>query len=340
MLNVLIETIRTTFAVSVFVFVTMLVVDYMNVLTRGSLSGIMKKGRVFQYVSASFLGATPGCLGAFMVVSFYQHGLISFGATFGCMVATCGDEAYVMLASFPGRALMLFGILFVMGIGFGWLSDVLGPLFGPGYAQGCKVEAFHSDDECCRFDGRQIWRQIKGMSLARGLILIVFAGAIVAAAIGLLEERWEKTTGIILVAVGLVIVGTTPDHYLGSHVVGHIVKKHLWKVVLWTFFALMAIGIALEYWDIESFVKQHKILLLLVAAVVGLIPQSGPHLIFVTMFAKGLIPFSVLLTNSIVQEGHGLLPLLSCSVRDALTVKGAKLIIGIAVGFIVYALGW
>jgi hypothetical protein len=46
------------------------------------------------------------------------------------------------------------------------------------------------------------------------------------------------------------------------------------------------------------------------------------------------------LTNSIVQDGHTLLPLLSCSVRDALTVKGMKLILALAVGILVHGLGW
>ena len=32
---------------------------------------------------ASFLGSTPGCLGAFMNVSLYIHGTISFGAIVG-----------------------------------------------------------------------------------------------------------------------------------------------------------------------------------------------------------------------------------------------------------------
>ena len=33
-------------------------------------------------------GATPGCLGAFMNVSLYVHGMISFGAIVGGTIAT------------------------------------------------------------------------------------------------------------------------------------------------------------------------------------------------------------------------------------------------------------
>jgi hypothetical protein len=339
MLLVLIEAVSRTFTIAVVVFVAMLLVDYVNVLTRGSLSGIMKKGRGLQYVSAAFLGSTPGCVGAFMTVSFYLHGLITFGATLGCMIATSGDEAFVMLASFPGYALLLFGIQFLLGIGIGWLVDLAGPFAGAHAGEECKVEILHSEDECCGFEARRIWRQLKGMSLERGLLIIGFAAAAIAAAAGILEEGWEGTMTTVLAAIGILIVATTPDHYLLSHVVGHIVKKHLGRIILWTFFALLIVGIGLRYWNLEAFVKNHRMLVLLMAALVGVIPQSGPHLVFVSMFAQGMVPFSVLLTNSIVQEGHALLPLMSCSIRDALLVKGIKFGLALAIGFLLHALG-
>ena len=37
-----------------------------------------------------------------------------------------------------------------------------------------------------------------------------------------------------------------------------------------------------------------------VACLLGLIPESGPHLIFVAMFAEGIIPISTLPASSIV----------------------------------------
>jgi len=355
MLHVLIEAIVRTFGILVFVFVAMLLVDYVNVLTRGKFSNVMKRGRFRQYVSASFLGATPGCLGAFMAVSFYAHGVITFGAMFGGMVASCGDEAFVMLAAFPGRALILFGILFAMGVVFAWLSDAIGPLFGPAYGKGCRVEVLHSNVECCRLTGKELWRQLKAATAERAIVLLVLGATIIAAVAGFLDEGqhlaaepgaadshhgWERTLIIVLAAVGIAIVATSSEHYLRDHILGHIVKKHLWKVGLWTFFALLVVGAGMKYWDLEAVVREHRLLVLLMAALVGLIPQSGPHLIFVTMFARGVVPFSVLLTSSISQEGHALLPLLSCSVRDALTVKGMKLILALAVGILVHALGW
>jgi len=100
--------------ITLFVFVMMLIIDYVNVLTKGKMEQAVKGGKGRQYTIASFLGATPGCLGAFMNVSFYVHGLLSFGAMVGGMIATSGDEAFVMLALFPKEATLLFTLLFVL----------------------------------------------------------------------------------------------------------------------------------------------------------------------------------------------------------------------------------
>ena len=109
--------------ISSFVFVMMLLVDFVDMATKGRVSNIMRGSRWRQYALASFFGSTPGCLGAFMNVSLYVHGIISFGAIVGGMIATSGDEAFVMLAQFPGTAMGLFGLLFVLGILFAWTSD-------------------------------------------------------------------------------------------------------------------------------------------------------------------------------------------------------------------------
>jgi hypothetical protein len=113
--------------VTLFVFVMMMMVDYLNVLTRGKLVVIVRGGKFRQYTLTSFLGATPGCLGSFLNVSFYVRGLISFGAIVGGMIATSGDEAFVMLAMFPKTAIILFFSLFILEIIFGWLTDKFVP---------------------------------------------------------------------------------------------------------------------------------------------------------------------------------------------------------------------
>ena len=81
------------------------------------------------------------------------------------------------------------------------------------------------------------------------------------------------------------------------------------------------------------------LIVLVVAIIVGIIPESGPHLIFVTLFAQGSIPFSVLLASSIVQDGHGMLPLLAESRRAFLSVKIVNVIYALFIGITGYLIG-
>ncbi len=68
-----------------------------------------------------------------------------------------------------------------------------------------------------------------------------------------------------------------------------------------------------------------------VAVLVGLIPASGPHLVFVSLFASGTIPFSILLANSIVQEGHAGLPLLAETKKGFVIAKALKIVLAVTV---------
>jgi hypothetical protein len=78
---------------------------------------------------------------------------------------------------------------------------------------------------------------------------------------------------------------------------------------------------------------------LVVGALIGIIPESGPHLIVVMMHAEGLVSFSVLFTTSFVQDGHGMLPLLSDSIKDSLLIKVFNLTFGLIVSGGLYLLG-
>ena len=84
----------------------------------------------------------------------------------------------------------------------------------------------------------------------------------------------------------------------------------------------------------------NKFLILIFALLIGLIPESGPHLLFITLFINGSIPFSVLLANSIVQDGHASLPLLAESKKSFLVIKGVKLVIGFLIGISGYLMNW
>jgi hypothetical protein len=79
---------------------------------------------------------------------------------------------------------------------------------------------------------------------------------------------------------------------------------------------------------------------LVVAVLVGIIPESGPHLIFVTLFFEGSIPFSILFASSISQDGHGMLPMLAESKRGFIVVKLINMTVAMGVGLVFYYFGF
>ena len=58
------------------------------------------------------------------------------------------------------------------------------------------------------------------------------------------------------------------------------------------------------------------------------------HMIFVTLFAQGSIPFSILLASSIVPDGHGTLPLLAVSKKGFIMLKIINVIVELVIGVI------
>ncbi len=76
------------------------------------------------------------------------------------------------------------------------------------------------------------------------------------------------------------------------------------------------------------------LMILIVAVLVGIIPESGPHLVFVTMYLEGAIPLSILIASSIVQDGHGMLPMLAVSKKSFVLIKLINVVVGLTVGLL------
>ena len=277
--TILLKIIEDTLQITLLVTIMMIIIDIINLWTKGKIGILLrKKGKNRQYIVSSFIGTIPGCFGGFTNVSLYIHGLISFGALAGSMIAVSGDEAFVMIAMFPKTAIILFLVLFFIGIFSGIIIDLIVKHFNIPTCSDCGELVIHN------------------------------------------TERNFK-------------------HFIKEHVYVHIIKKHIWKIALWTFGALIVVEISLRYLNLQHFTTAYPIIFLFVGALIGLIPESGPHLLFVTLFASGLIPFSVLLTSSIVQDGHGMLPLLSYSFKDSIKIKLFNFAFGLVIGLILFSFG-
>lgn len=334
-----IRSLYTALMITGFVLLMMLVIEYVNVITRGSWQNRLSKHKWAQYLIAIILGATPGCMGAFAVVAMFTHRAVSLGALVATMIATSGDEAFVMLALFPEKALLLTSILIIIAFVVGWLTDIIiSKRIETRFKTCCQFEV-HEPESCNCFPKGEILAQWRQPSLAReGLswALLLFVLGIAIGTIGPHSWDWKRITLVTAGLAGLFIIVTVPEHFLQEHLWKHIVIKHIPSIFLWTLGALLAAHIITEHLHLEESIQANILLVILIACFLGIIPESGPHLFFVTLYAQGTVPFAVLLASSIVQDGHAMLPMLAHSRKRFLLVKAINLIVGMAVGVLVY----
>ena len=331
----LIDVTKHALMITSFVLMMMLLIEYINVQTRGEWQKSLKKSRFGQYFLAAFLGVVPGCLGAFTVVSLYSHRMVSFGALVAAMIATSGDEAFVMLGMFPLEALWLNVVLFVTALVAAYIVDLLfrdQDRFLKASQHGFEL---HKREYCHCFSKNEILQQLRKMTFPRALLIMIFVlflAAVVSGELGPQIWNWKKITFTLGAVVSLFIITTVPDHFLEEHLYAHVIKKHLLRVFVWTFTALLVVHYMENYVDVASWIRENPLALLVTATLVGIVPESGPHLIFATMYANGLIPFAVLLASSISQDGHGTLPLLAVSLRAFIWLKIVNIIAGLLIG--------
>jgi hypothetical protein len=185
-------------------------------------------------------------------------------------------------------------------------------------------------------------RQWKECSAARGILAAALALFILALATGQVGPPtwdWIRATLLAAASVALFIVSTVPDHFLEEHLWKHVARRHVPGVFLWTLGALALIHVLGESLHLEETLQKGKWILLIAACLVGLIPESGPHMIFVTLYAQGALPFGILLASSIVQDGHGMLPMLAQSRRAFFGVKAVNFLAGMLIGAVTLLLG-
>ncbi|MGD8375102.1 MAG: putative manganese transporter [Acidobacteriota bacterium] len=334
------DVVRDTILVTAFVGVMMVAVEYLHVLTRGAWPRLLATAGWIQVPVGVLLGTLPGCLGSFAVVALYSHRMISFGALVGCMIATSGDEAFVMLALFPERAVEIMLILAAVGLLAGVATDRLyRPHGSPGR---CEEDLLHAGEDCRALEPPLLPVRPPRWTLARGALVTATALFVLAVATGGAgPERWSWLRWTLLLAgsFGCFVSLTAPQHFLEEHLWRHVALRHVPQVFLWTLGALAVTALIERLLPVEHLGETGRWLALGAAALLGLIPESGPHLLVVTLFDRGVVPLSVLLTSSIVQDGHGMLPLLAWSRADFLRVKAINLAIGLAVGAALLALG-
>jgi len=261
----------------------------------------------------------------------------SIGSLVTTMIASSGDEAFVMLAVIPDKFLQITIILVIVGLIAGWVTDQLFRKSRFRRTVPCHEMEIHKQEECVCFNSKSVITQLKNCSLARGSLIIALTIIMVSFLFGIMGPpvwNWVRITLIVSSLIGLSIVVTVPEHFLEEHLWKHVARKHLPRIFVWTLCTLVVLAILQTHLDVELWMQKSRLIVLLIACLVGIIPESGPHMVFLTMYSQGLIPFSVLLANSVVQDGHGMMPLLAHSRRDFAVVKSVNFLVGLLIGLI------
>ncbi|MBO4466734.1 MAG: arsenic efflux protein [Bacteroidales bacterium] len=275
--EILIDALKSAVFITGMVVIMMMVIEVINISTRGRIFTGLQRTRLGQIVLSALLGWIPGCMGGFASVSLFSHGMISFGALVAMLIATMGDEAFVMLTLFPGKALLISAICLVTGILVGVIIDYLAPRLGlkPFALKACSHMELHDEDR-----PRLTWK--------------------------------------------LVI----------NHLWNHVIVRHAARIFAWSLGVLILLGFITQVFDVSAWISSNTPLMIVLATLIGIIPESGPHMIFVTLFASGVVPFPVLIASCISQDGHASLPLLAESKGAFLRAKAINCAVALIVGFL------
>lgn len=359
-MHILTDILFNSIMITGLVSIMMMLIESIDLESKGHFFQGLRNSRISQIGVAAILGSIPGCIGGFAAVSLYSQRLIGFGALVAMMVASTGDEAFMLIAMEPAKALWIFLLLFGIAVTSGLLIDY----------SGIKVTAVEPcihrhGDKCHTGDGNGDhhgkgrhfgWKRVL---LLTGVVM--FIAALLTGLFGhdhaafqeavhhhgsqaenigkglldlhLLDETWMNILFAVLSLILVGIIWKGPDHLVEHQLWDHIICRHLPSVFGWTFGIMLAIGVLMQYIDISSWINDNTALMIILAALIGLIPESGPHMIFITLFSAGIVPLPVLLSSCISQDGHSSLPLLAQDKKSFVYAKLLNCIIALAAGF-------
>ena len=369
--EIILDAVRNAVLITGLVVVMMMMIESLNIESKGLVFKGLKKTKFGQVVFGALLGSIPGCMGGFAAVSLYTHRMFSLGALVAMMIASSGDEAFVMLAMIPEQALILFAVLFVIAVIAGVVVDIFhdrrhSRTCGLHEHSECGVETACGDGYVVHeHEGKK--RHFGWKRIVMFVGLAVFISALASGQLGhdhsahgghgheghehhehvhceaseehdgvsfnLLSEDWMNVLFAGLSVIVLLVLLLASDHFVDEHLWDHIVRRHVPTIFAWTFGVLLVIGIGLQHVEIDRWISDNTALMILLATLIGIIPESGPHMIFVTLFAAGVVPFPVLLASSISQDGHASIPLLAESKKSFAQAKLINCIVALAAGF-------
>lgn len=365
--------------VGVFVGAMLLFFGYLNYKYAGGLIRTIQKYKRLQVIFGAILGASPGCGGAIFVMPLFLRGTVTSGTAVATLISTMGDSSFVIISRMPEQALYIHAISFVVGIACGYLVDALRLGHGLAEARRASARRTkapsvarspHVGHEAGDNVGRALHSRVREVPGGLGyevthrgyLFWWVICGiGFVLGVLILMQQDSNLWVGFNLTRIvglfgaGLSVVWLIASHHTIADDTHAELEEKLASlkemlihnahetsfVTFWVFVAYSAYALFMHWsqLDLRAIVDQAGVWSIIATACVGLIPGCGPQILTVTLYTKGVIPFSALVAHTLSQDGDALFPVLAMSPRAALWLTIMTTVPAVAIGVVFYLMG-
>ncbi|SKA07045.1 Putative, 10TM heavy-metal exporter [Cetobacterium ceti] len=325
-----------------FVAVTLLIFNILDEKTNGKMLKIIENNKKLQIYIGTFLGLTPGCGGAIMVVPLYLNKKVSFGTLVATFIATMGDAAFVLMVGKPKIFIYLLIISGTVAIVTGLIIDKFK------IGQNLLINLSPAKDDTIKIEYKPIENFLKNYAYIIFIIL-----SLIGFYLGVNELFQNNIDHLyFLGVVGTIysiiytilnkIIDTSFEEKIKNKWIklGIHISKETAFVISWVFVAFFLYNILIYFLGGENILKDilnnNKAIVILISIFIGLIPGCGPQILLTTLYLNGTIPFAALMANAICNDGDALFPLLALNRKASIYVTLYNLIPAFIVGYSLY----
>ena len=342
LISVIIETCSDAYlAVSVFVALTLSGFYFFDKLFKSELTELLNRQSPVQIPLAAFLGALPGCGGAIIVVTQFVHGKMSFGALVAVLISTMGDAAFLLIATKPDIALLVYGLSMAGGIVTGYLINLI-----------------HGSDYLKPLDKRDIPEHQAMPKLPQNLSHLFWVLLLPGSLLGILNAflvdtdaffgplasyeptKWIGFSGAL---VCLAIWLSQPLNSWSARFAKKSEPNRIRETVvaetsfisIWVMFGFLCYELLVAFTglDLASSFRYLGALAPLLAVAIGFIPGCGPQILVTTLYINGVVPLSSQIANAISNDGDALFPAIALAPGAALKATLYSAVPAIIIGY-------
>lgn len=340
-------------AVTSFVALTLIIFYFLEHHLKLDTGALLLRHERWHVPIAAFMGITPGCGGAIIIITQYVLGRLSFGSVVAVLSGTMGDAAFLLLAREPQTFLVVIAIQFVAGTLSGYLVDATHgtDFMRPKAADAQTMDLDIPPGSLLSYSkpSTLAWfgLLVPGIAFGLGNAFQADTDSWFGPLAGHQPTTWIGITGALLClflwaslpAKGFSLVNMMAHPACRDRVkTSHRVMFETSFVTTWVImaFLIFEVGSHWSTFDLPSLFRAAAPLLPLFGVLVGFIPGCGPQIIVTSLYLEGLIPFSAQIANAISNDGDALFPAIALAPRAAVLATLYTAIPALLIGYTVY----